>query len=125
MSPDFFTVGGVGSNQFVSDAIAQNKFGVGDDVAWNHGAHTFTFGADILRVQSNVYAPFEFGTMSNTQLSSRLARKHGHVLLPQARSEPPSLITITVGSGAKKVVRPVARGSYRPGRSSLILGSTR
>ena len=61
VSPDFFTVGGVGSNQFVSDAIAQNKFGVGDDVAWNHGAHTFTFGADVLRVQSNVFAPFEFG----------------------------------------------------------------
>lgn len=59
--PDFFTVGGVGSNQFVSDAIAQNKFGAGDDVAWNHGAHTITFGADIMRVQSNVNAPFEFG----------------------------------------------------------------
>jgi Carboxypeptidase regulatory-like domain len=59
--PDFFTVGGIGSNQFVSDAIAQNKFGAGDDVAWNHGAHTITFGADIMRVQSNVYAPFEYG----------------------------------------------------------------
>ena len=61
VSPDFFTVGGVGSNQFVSDSIAQNKFGVGDDVAWNHGAHTLTFGADIMRVQSNVYSPFEYG----------------------------------------------------------------
>ena len=61
VSPDLFTVGGVGSNQFVSDAIAQNKFGVGDDVAWNHGAHTLTFGADIMRVQSNVYSPFEYG----------------------------------------------------------------
>ena len=59
--PDFFTIGGVGSNQFVSDAIAQNKFGAGDDVAWNHGAHTITFGADVLRVQSNVDAPFEYG----------------------------------------------------------------
>ena len=54
-------VGAVGSNQFVSDAIAQNKFGAGDDVAWNHGAHTITFGADVLRVQSNVDAPFEYG----------------------------------------------------------------
>ena len=61
VSPDFFTVGGIGSNQFVSDAIAQNKFGAGDDVAWNHGAHTITFGAEILRVQSNVNAPFEYG----------------------------------------------------------------
>ena len=61
VSPDFFSIGGLGSNQFVSDAIAQNTFGAGDDVAWNHGAHTITFGADILRVQSNVYAPFEYG----------------------------------------------------------------
>jgi len=59
--PDFFAIGGIGSNQFVSDAIAQNKFGAGDDVAWNHGAHTITFGADVLRVQSNVNAPFEYG----------------------------------------------------------------
>ena len=59
--PDFFTVGGLGSNQFVSDAIVQNKFGAGDDVAWNHGAHTITFGADIMRVDSNVDAPFEYG----------------------------------------------------------------
>jgi hypothetical protein len=61
VSPDFFTISGAGSNQFVSDAIAQNAFGGGDDVAWNHGAHTVTFGADILRVQSNINAPFEYG----------------------------------------------------------------
>jgi hypothetical protein len=61
VSPLGFTVTSIGSNQFVSDAIAQNKFGVGDDVTWNHGAHTITFGADILRVQSNVYSPFEYG----------------------------------------------------------------
>lgn len=52
---------GIGSDQFVSDTIAQNTFGVGDDVAWNHGAHTITFGADINRVQSNVNAPFMYG----------------------------------------------------------------
>jgi Carboxypeptidase regulatory-like domain len=61
VSPFFFTIGSVGSNQFVSDALAQNKFGGGDDVAWNHGSHTTTFGADILRVQSNIDAPFEYG----------------------------------------------------------------
>ncbi len=61
IDPDFFTIGGIGSNQFVSDAIAQNKFGAGDDVAWTHGAHTITFGADIMRVQSNIDAPFEYG----------------------------------------------------------------
>ena len=61
VSPFFFFIGGIGSNQFVSDAIAQTTVGAGDDVAWNHGAQTITFGADILRVQSNVNAPFEFG----------------------------------------------------------------
>jgi hypothetical protein len=61
VSPQFLFVGGIGSNQFVSDAIAQTSIGAGDDVSWIHGAHTITFGADILRVQSNVNAPFEFG----------------------------------------------------------------
>ena len=61
VGPDGFTVTGIGSNQFVSDTIVQNKFGVGDDVAWNHGAHTISFGADVMRVQSNVLAPFEYG----------------------------------------------------------------
>jgi hypothetical protein len=61
VSPDFFTVGGLGSNQFVSDALVQNIFGAGDDVAWTHGNHTITFGADVLRVQSNIDAPFEYG----------------------------------------------------------------
>ncbi|MGA9882189.1 MAG: carboxypeptidase regulatory-like domain-containing protein [Candidatus Acidiferrales bacterium] len=50
-----------GSDQFVSDRIAQNTFGAGDDVSWIHGAHTITFGADIMRVQSNIYAPFMYG----------------------------------------------------------------
>jgi Carboxypeptidase regulatory-like domain/TonB-dependent Receptor Plug Domain len=51
----------VGSDQFVSDRIPQTSFGAGDDVAWNHGAHTITFGADLMRVDSNVYAPFMYG----------------------------------------------------------------
>ena len=55
------TCAGVGASQFDSDLITQNTFGAGDDVAWNHGAHTITFGADIMRVQSNVYAPFMYG----------------------------------------------------------------
>lgn len=52
---------GVGSDQFVSDRLGQNTFGAGDDIAWNHGAHTITVGADLLRVQSNIYAPFMYG----------------------------------------------------------------
>ncbi|MDE3110644.1 MAG: TonB-dependent receptor, partial [Acidobacteriota bacterium] len=61
VNPFFFTIGGVGSNQFVSDALAQNSFGAGDDLAWIRGAHTLSFGADIVRVQSNINAPFEYG----------------------------------------------------------------
>jgi hypothetical protein len=61
ISPDGFTVTSIGSNQFVSDILAVNKFGVGDDVAWTKGNHTITFGADIVRVESNIYPPFEFG----------------------------------------------------------------
>ncbi|HEY6443240.1 MAG TPA: carboxypeptidase regulatory-like domain-containing protein [Candidatus Acidoferrales bacterium] len=61
VSPLGFTITGIGSNQFVSDTLVQNTFGAGDDVAWNHGAHTVTFGADILRVQSNLSSPFEYG----------------------------------------------------------------
>ncbi len=61
LSPDGFTVSGIGSNQFVSDRLVVNKFGAGDDVAWTRGNHTLTFGADIMRVQSNIYPPFEFG----------------------------------------------------------------
>jgi len=61
VSPLGFTITSIGSNQFVSDTLAVNTFGVGDDVAWTRGNHTITFGADILRPQSNLYSPFEFG----------------------------------------------------------------
>jgi Carboxypeptidase regulatory-like domain/TonB-dependent Receptor Plug Domain len=51
----------VGANIELPDELVQNKFGVGDDVVWNRGAHTITFGADLTRVESNIYAPFEWG----------------------------------------------------------------
>jgi hypothetical protein len=51
----------VGANIETPDELVQNKFGGGDDVAWTHGAHTITFGADVTKVQSNIYAPFEWG----------------------------------------------------------------
>lgn len=37
--------------------FVQNKFAIGDDVYWNHGAHTLTFGGEAKRVQSNVWSP--------------------------------------------------------------------
>ncbi len=61
VSPDGFTITSMGSNQFVSDILVVNTFGFGDDVAWTKGNHTITFGADVLRPQSNIFPPFEYG----------------------------------------------------------------
>ena len=55
------TLSGVGAGILTPDELVQNKFGAGDDVAWTHGAHTLTFGAEVTRVQSNINAPFEWG----------------------------------------------------------------
>jgi Carboxypeptidase regulatory-like domain len=55
------SVTGIGASQFIPDTLAQNKIGGGDDVVWTRGAHTITFGAEIMRVDSNVFAPFEIG----------------------------------------------------------------
>jgi hypothetical protein len=35
----------------------QNKFAGGEDVFWNHGTHSFKFGGEVKRVQSNIYSP--------------------------------------------------------------------
>lgn len=51
----------VGANIETPDELVQNKFGGGDDVVWTRGAHTLSFGAEVTRVQSNIYAPFEWG----------------------------------------------------------------
>jgi hypothetical protein len=55
------TLAGVGAGILTPDELVQNKFGGGDDVVWTRGAHTITFGADIMRVESNINAPFEWG----------------------------------------------------------------
>jgi hypothetical protein len=52
---------GVGAGILAPDELVQNKFGGGDDVVWTRGAHTITFGAEIMRVESNIFAPFEWG----------------------------------------------------------------
>jgi hypothetical protein len=54
-------LGSVGANIELPDELVQNKFGGGDDIVWTRGAHTITFGAEVTRVQSNIYAPFEWG----------------------------------------------------------------
>ncbi|MGH9717598.1 MAG: carboxypeptidase regulatory-like domain-containing protein [Candidatus Acidiferrales bacterium] len=52
---------GIGANTALPYDIAQNRFGVGDDVVWTRGAHTFNIGVDLTRVQSNLSAPFVYG----------------------------------------------------------------
>src|SRR5207237_6194310 len=47
----------LGSSIFLPFLFVQNKYGGGDDVYWTHASHSLRFGADILRVQSNVNAP--------------------------------------------------------------------
>ncbi|HUA01293.1 MAG TPA: carboxypeptidase regulatory-like domain-containing protein [Candidatus Aquilonibacter sp.] len=51
----------IGGNQALPYYIVQNKFTGGDDLVWTHGAHTLKIGADIVRVQTNLSAPFELG----------------------------------------------------------------
>lgn len=51
----------IGGNQALPYYIAQNKFGGGDDIVWTRGAHTFRGGVQIVRVQTNLSAPFELG----------------------------------------------------------------
>ncbi|HUI79722.1 MAG TPA: carboxypeptidase-like regulatory domain-containing protein [Bryobacteraceae bacterium] len=60
----------LGSSIFLPFLFVQNKIGGGDDLYWNHGAHSLRFGADVQRVQSNVNAPgwlggeYEFSSLA-------------------------------------------------------------
>jgi hypothetical protein len=51
----------IGANQALPYYIVQNKFSGGDDVAWTRGAHSLKFGVNVVRVQTNLSAPFELG----------------------------------------------------------------
>src|SRR5262249_23530536 len=41
--------------------LIQNKFTVGDDFSWQRGNHNFQGGASLVRVQTNLSAPFNIG----------------------------------------------------------------
>jgi hypothetical protein len=47
----------LGSSIFLPFYFVQNKFDEGDDVYWTIGNHSIRFGADFMRVQSNLNAP--------------------------------------------------------------------
>ncbi|HKV38970.1 MAG TPA: TonB-dependent receptor [Blastocatellia bacterium] len=61
----------IGANGTVPFFLVQNKFTVGDDISWVHGPHSLQAGAAIVRVQTNLSAPFNvggnftFGTLEN------------------------------------------------------------
>lgn len=47
----------LGSSIFLPFYFVQNKPDFGDDIYWTKGKHSIRFGADLMRVQSNVNAP--------------------------------------------------------------------
>lgn len=62
---NIFGFGRLGAGTALPYYIVQNKFGVGDDLVWTHGSHNFKFGAQVVRVQTNLSAPFELGGSYN------------------------------------------------------------
>ena len=63
----------IGGNQALPYYIVQNKFTGADDVVLTHGSHSFKLGLQIVRVQTNLSAPFELGgSYSFTTLQSFL-----------------------------------------------------
>ncbi|HEX4486609.1 MAG TPA: TonB-dependent receptor, partial [Terriglobales bacterium] len=72
-----FTYGGglssVGAGSPGPWRFNQNKFAVGDDVFWNHGAHSFKFGGEAKRVQSDAWSPLGLGAWSFGSLQNLLA----------------------------------------------------
>lgn len=51
----------IGGNQALPYYIVQNKFTGADDIVWTRGSHTLKVGVQIVRVQTNLSAPFELG----------------------------------------------------------------
>jgi outer membrane receptor protein involved in Fe transport len=51
----------IGANTLTPNTLIQNKFTEADDIVWTKGAHSLHFGVDVVRVQSNIFAPFIFG----------------------------------------------------------------
>ncbi len=51
----------IGGNQALPYYIVQNKFTAADDIVYTSGNHSLKFGAQIVRVQTNLDAPFELG----------------------------------------------------------------
>src|SRR5581483_5350257 len=53
----------LGQSFFVPAGELQNKFTEADDVVWTKGSHTLRMGAQIIRLDSNVFYPFRSGSV--------------------------------------------------------------
>jgi hypothetical protein len=62
---NIFGFGLLGAGTALPYYVVQNKFGGADDVVWTRGSHNFKFGAQVVRVQTNLSAPFELGGTYN------------------------------------------------------------
>ena len=62
---NIFGFGLLGAGTALPYYIVQNKFGAADDVVWTRGSHNLKFGAQVVRVQTNLSAPFELGGTYN------------------------------------------------------------
>lgn len=54
---------GLGQSFFVPAGELQNKFTEADDMVWTKGSHTLRMGAQIIRLDSNVFYPFRSGSV--------------------------------------------------------------
>jgi hypothetical protein len=51
----------IGASSTLPFYLVPNKFTVGDDVIWTSGAHSIKFGATVMRLRENTWAPFIVG----------------------------------------------------------------
>jgi hypothetical protein len=62
---NIFGLGILGAGTELPYYIVQNKFGGADDFVWTRGSHNFKLGGQVIRVQTNLRAPFELGGSYN------------------------------------------------------------
>jgi hypothetical protein len=55
----------IGANQAMPYYIVQNKFTFANDLMWTKGSHSMKMGVQVVRVQTNLDAPFELGGTYN------------------------------------------------------------
>jgi hypothetical protein len=51
----------IGANQLNPFDLLQNKYTIADDLFWNAGAHSLRFGGEAQKINSDTFAPFQWG----------------------------------------------------------------